>query len=233
MIAKGSPLDRAINGNNSNVSYYASQLKDALLDAVAETPTGRAKTAADYVQNLNRYQTARGQYKNMKILENLAEKSPTGDVNPTLLMNEVRKSYGDFAYGGGGDLGALGRIGQRFLREPPSSGTTERAAALLGLGAGAEGLYYWDPEDFQRNVAIGLTGLGLARGVGSVLRGNSMLGGPLANALIANAPGMPQTPFAANLANRFSRASPLAALLYRRSQQPTFDQRWGNIPVSP
>ena len=55
----------------------------------------------------------------MKTIEPLVAKSPTGDISPALLMSQVNKSYGGMAYNGGGDMGDLARIGQKFLKEPP------------------------------------------------------------------------------------------------------------------
>ncbi len=235
MIAKGSTLDRAINGSSPNVSHYASELKEGLLDAVGQTPTGRPKTAKAYLDTLQRYQTARLGWKNMKTLEPLAEKATTGDISPALLMNEVRKSYGGMAYGGGGDLADLARIGQRFLKEPGSSNTSERGAAMLALGkagltygALAGGAYAFDPEDFQRNALLGLSVLGTARGASSLLRSNK-----LAGAMIRNAPGMPATPFAQNMARRFNALAPVAAPTYRQQKPvPTFDERFRGIGLN-
>ncbi len=232
MIAKGSPLDRAINGSSPNVSHYAGELKEILLDAVGQTPTGRAKTAASYVQTLQRYQTARLQYKNMKTIEDLAEKSPTGDISPALLMNQVRKSYGNMAYGGGGDLADLARIGQRFLKEPPSSGTSERLAGMYGLAkagaavAGLGGAYAYDPEDFQRNALLGAGLLAAGRGTSSALRSNWM-----ANALIRN-PLVPRN-VGQLTANRLNAMAPAAATTYRQQKPPpSFDERFRGISLN-
>jgi hypothetical protein len=173
LITKNSPLDRAINGGSSNVQYYAGQLKDALLDAVGQTPTGRAKTAAAYVERLDQFRQARLHYKNMKTVEDLAEKSTTGDMSPALLMGQVRSSFGNMAYGGGGDLANLARIGQRFLKEPPSSGTAERLAMMkLGLAGatGLGGIAAFDPEHFQRDAGLLGAGALAARGGGALMR---------------------------------------------------------------
>jgi hypothetical protein len=48
----------------------------------------------------------------MKAVEPLAKKVPTGDIGPTLLLGKSK----------GGNLEELGQIGQRILKEPPSSG---------------------------------------------------------------------------------------------------------------
>jgi hypothetical protein len=85
------------------------------------------------------WQTARSQYRNLKTVEDLIEKADAGDLSPALLLNAVRKSNPNFAYGSGGDLGDLARIGQQFLKDRvPNSGTAERViagSALLGGGS--------------------------------------------------------------------------------------------------
>lgn len=43
------------------------------------------------------------------------------------------------AVGNGGDLGDLARIGQRFLKEAPNSGTADRMLVNLGIGGGLWG----------------------------------------------------------------------------------------------
>lgn len=157
LFRRGSPLDLATRDSNSNIRHYAGQIKDELLDTMG-------RYAPDDMKQL--YTQAKYHYKNMKTVEDLAEKAPTGDISPPLLMNAVRKSYSDMAYGGGGDLADLARIGQRFLKEPPQSGTQPRLAAssLLGLGglggAGAEYAFH-DPV-----MAAKIAGVTLAAAVG-------------------------------------------------------------------
>jgi hypothetical protein len=176
LIHKGSPLDAALNSRDSNIANYSGQIKGALQDALT-----RSLSPADQAT----YTQARYQYKNLKTIEDLAEKSTTGDISPTGLMQAVRSSYGDMAYtGGGGDLGTLARIGQRFMKEPPDSGT---AARLAGYGAiaGAGGLMAHvltgatTPVDAGIAAAGALGTLGLARGARAYLGSQT-----LANRLI-------------------------------------------------
>lgn len=141
MIRTGSPLDRATKSPDSNVKYYASQIKSALIDAMG-------RSAPDDMQALLKQTNA--QYKAMKTIEPLVEKSPTGDLSPTLLMGAVRNSYGNMAYGGGGDLADLARIGQRFFKGMPQSGTQPRLSAAAGITLGGAGLadlgaMFYDP----------------------------------------------------------------------------------------
>lgn len=150
LTRRGTPLDRAMNSSDPNVKHYAGKVKEALDDALER------HAPADQVERLK---TARGQYKAMKTIEDLSEKSPTGDISPALLMNPVRQSYGNMAYGGGGQLADLARIGQRFMRQPPDSGTPLGTAALnLLLGAGGAGVAGYssgyDPISMLKGAAL-------------------------------------------------------------------------------
>lgn len=141
-----------------------------------------------------------------------AKKAPTGDVRPPLLASAASKNYPR----GGGPLTDLAAIGQRFLTEPPSSGTSERLLTmkLLGYGLGAAGVggaYEFDPENFQRNALLAALAFGGARGASALLRN-----GGLANALIRS--GLPGAARGGQpLANLLTRAAPFAALTYRQA----------------
>lgn len=150
LTRKGAPLNRAMSSSDPNVAHYAGRIKEALDDALERSaPTDM----------VDRLRTARGQYKNMKTIEDLVEKSPTGDISPPLLMGQVRQSYGNMAYGGGGQLADLSRIGQRFMRKPPDSGTPLGTAALnLLLSAGGAGVAGYstgyDPISMLKGAAL-------------------------------------------------------------------------------
>lgn len=114
MLKKDAPLSRLQKSTDPNVKFYAGQIRTALQDALERS------APADLAQ---RYNLARYQYRNMKTIEPLAEKAATGDISPTLLLNEVRKANPNFAYGSGGDIADIAQIGQRFMKQPPDSGT--------------------------------------------------------------------------------------------------------------
>jgi hypothetical protein len=176
LIHKGSPLDAALNSRDSNVANYAGQIKSALQDALTRSLS--PEDAAAYTQ-------ARYQYKNLKTIEGLAEKSATGDISPAGLMQAVRSSYGDMAYtGGGGDLGNLARIAQRFLKEPPDSGTAGRLSALeavtrVGSTFGGILTGVTHPGDAAALAATGVGTVGAARAARAYLGSRA-----LANRLI-------------------------------------------------
>lgn len=137
LIRAGSPLQRAQHAADPNVRYYANQVREALDGAFQRS------AAPEDQQALSQ---ARGQYRNMKTIEDLVEKSPDGNLSPALLMGQVRSassrfdpSTGGMAYTGGGPLGDLARIGQQFLKPQPNSGTADRILinSLLGGGGAA------------------------------------------------------------------------------------------------
>lgn len=127
---KNAPLSKLANNDNSNIASYGSQIEDALFDA------WERQAPPDEVANL---QNARLQYKNLKTIEPLVEKSPTGELNPRLLPGQMQRNWDDLAYQGGGQLGDLADIGTLFLRPPPDSGTALRSF-ITGLIAHPAGV---------------------------------------------------------------------------------------------
>lgn len=114
------------------------------------------------------------QYKNMKTIQPLAEKSTNGLASPGLLLERVRAANPNMAYTGAGDIGDLAKIGKEFVKDPIADpGTAQRlmAQALLTGGAAGAGGLTGDPSNM-------------------LLYGAASLGGPkLAQALL-NRPGM-------------------------------------------
>ena len=91
-------------------------------------------------ESLAQLEMARRQYAIAKTIEPLVAKSATGDISPQGLMQATtadRAGKARMARGNGGELGDLARIGQKFLKEPGSSGTAERGVAYGLLGGGA------------------------------------------------------------------------------------------------
>lgn len=162
---RGAPLSRAMKASDPNVRFYAGQVRDALDDALERhTP-----------QNLlSDLKAARAQYKNLKTIEDLAEKAGVeGQISAPGLLQAVRRSYDNFAYNGGGDIGKLARIGQEFIKEPPSSGTAERhgvlkALSMLSGGAGI-GALVGNPLIAAAPLAAGASTVLGARGLASAL----------------------------------------------------------------
>lgn len=157
MTRKGSPLDRAMNSSDTNIRHYAGEVRSALDDALQRNAQPGDAEAL---------QQARYQYKVMKTIEPLVEKSADGTISPALLQSQVAKKFGNMAYDGGGAMGDLARIGKRFIQEPGSSNTAERTFWLkmlggAGLGGGAITGAVMNP------VATLATGAGLASTAGA------------------------------------------------------------------
>ena len=184
IVRKGAPLDRAIKSGDSNISYYATQIRSALDDAAERWSTPEMS---------DRLSAARMQYKNMKTVEPLVTKGQPGEISPLALQNRVNASFRNRAYSGAGDLGDIADIAQQFMRQPRDSGTpvgnvvmnmlarhgTLVGAGLLG-GAGAGG-YYAAGDNPLKGLGLGLAGLAgtaaTARGVSALLNNPAMLSG--------------------------------------------------------
>lgn len=97
LTRKGSPLDRLQNSGDSNIRYYASQIRNALDDALERNIAPEDKAAL---------QGARLQYKNLKTVEAaLRTAGPDSRVTPQAVMSAVKRNFGQFTYKGGGSLG--------------------------------------------------------------------------------------------------------------------------------
>lgn len=179
LTRKGTPLDLALNSPNPNIRQVAGEFREALDGALERS------AAPDVLADL---QAARSQWKALKTVQRLAEKGPIGDVSPALLQGAVISSYkGMPTAGAGNDLAELARIGQQFLKAPPSSGSAERLAIMNmltkgGAAAGGLGALALNPGMIiPAAVAAGST-VAAGRGLGALLRSPQ-----LANMLIQSA----------------------------------------------
>lgn len=165
----GSPLDRAVSSDSANVSYYGNKIKSVLQDALQESLTPEQASA---------YKDARFQYKNMKTIEPLVNKSPDGIVSPTALNGRVTAEFGNRAFDTRfNPLDRLAKIGQAFLKEPATSGTSERGAAKAGLvelgkaGAAVAAGHFIGIPPIAAGVA---TTIGAGRAAGKYLRSEGL-----------------------------------------------------------
>lgn len=145
ILDKGDTLDgvtfRKINSkigaqvrgsSNGDLRMALMELQDELHEILSKNIKDKADLAV--------LQDARQKYAIGSTLTPLVAKSTTGDISPSGLMSAVTSSgtKKGFMARGGGEIGDLARIGQLFMKDPPSSGTTERAAVYGGmLGGGA------------------------------------------------------------------------------------------------
>lgn len=121
MRQRGGMLDGLSDDGNPSIATLGSQIRTALDDAFVRQAQGND---GQLLQQANQ------QYRNLKVVDPLAAKAPTGDISPALLLSRVMAEYPDMASGGGGNIADLARIGQAFLKAPPNSGTPERALVL-------------------------------------------------------------------------------------------------------
>lgn len=149
---------------------------------------------------VERWQTARRQYRNMFVLERAAtgagENAAAGIISPSALRNATVSQHGRRNYARGqGDFAELARAGEGTMKPLPDSGTARNMSARnLGtglmsvLGGGAGSLH--SPEAAMAGVLIGgglppLAGRALMSGPVQGFLGNQVLagGGPQMNPL--------------------------------------------------
>lgn len=173
LTAKGGPLDTMMQSSDSGLRQAGIQLRSIIDNHL------QANAAP---QDLATLQQARAQWKAMKTVEPLTLRADTpgsatpstGDINPAALRSAVNQSYKNAALAplGKVPLNDLAKIGQRFLKEPGSSGSGERwALGTMGVGA-MEAMR----EGVNPAMAVGapIAGMAASRLTNSVLR-NQML----------------------------------------------------------
>lgn len=118
-----SDIGKAMKGTDNMEKRTAlGEIQDALHEHVKSNMTAEDAAALD---------KARGHYYTLKTIEPLAAKA-NGDVSPALLQQALQNKVGasQIAQGKAGELGKLADIGAKFLKDPKSSGTAERIAAM-------------------------------------------------------------------------------------------------------
>lgn len=138
LTKRNGPLDRAMSSTNADIANYAREIRDALDDALER---------ASPPEHVAALQQARREYRALKTAEPLTVRAdvsggprPTeGDISPAALRGRVNQQYPTAPRMplGQNDLNDLAKIGQRFLKEPPDSGTATRNAVHNTIGAGA------------------------------------------------------------------------------------------------
>lgn len=127
------------------------------------------------------WNTARGQYRNLKAVRDIVAKDGAdGNISPALLMGRLTATQAGketMARGTRGDLGDIARVGKQFITEKiPNSGTAQRALAISILGGGGV-LAGADPQTVAGMMAVGATSGRLA---------NRVLNSPASGARLMN-----------------------------------------------
>lgn len=99
---------------------------------------------------------AKRKYKNLLVVEPLANKAVGGEINPSLLANRAEKIYGRaYTTGNAGEIGDLARIGKELLIK---EGGSDTAPKMVQLGLGGTALTAFT------NPSIGVPAAGIAAG---------------------------------------------------------------------
>jgi hypothetical protein len=130
-----SPLDRLESNSNSEVAKVGSDIRDALDGAFAKSASPRDQAAL----SKNNYQ-----YRIMKTVQDLAAKSPDGNIDPGQFMTKVATAsrrfdptLGGMAYTGGGNIGELARIGVMMDTTPKLGPRSSVGGALARIATEA------------------------------------------------------------------------------------------------
>lgn len=172
-------------------AYYLGQIRDVIRGAMDNSISPVDQAA---------WRAARQQWASLKTVEPLVAKSVDGDISAPLLMGRVTADGAGkarMAAGQGGPLGELARIGQRYLKPAPNSGTADRLAVNLGVTGALGGTYAVSPETSalaalllagNRGTLRALSSKALVRGEGkggAALKGLARLMQPAPRALPA------------------------------------------------
>lgn len=190
LTESGSSLSRIMKNGHSSFADLATDIRGAVDDAVARAASPEDAAAL---------RQARFQWKNLKTLQPLAAKAgPDGSISPALLRGRVMTQFPDFAFGGGGDLGDLARIGQTFMKEPGNSQTPARlkemlTGAVLGGGGVGEAILASHDPMLALKLAGGAAGLGALRYGSNAIAGAYNRSPSVVNRLITQGTREPDT----------------------------------------
>lgn len=127
---------RRLGKDQGGLKRAMNKLDNVMLDAIRENLSP---------QELPEFDQARIYYSNAKMLEPMIGKAVSkgkGNFSPAALSQAVTSSASQksaIARGRGGDLSDISAVANRFMTEPPSSGTAERnlVYGIGGIGTGA------------------------------------------------------------------------------------------------
>jgi hypothetical protein len=118
----------ARKASDPNIKGALLDLENTIVDGITG---GDAKAQAALTAAKNRY-------KNLIVLEPIANKAKGGMISPSLLNSRVSQVYKRaHTVGKSGEIGDLARVGYELLPELGGSDTTQKIATITALGAGA------------------------------------------------------------------------------------------------
>lgn len=148
-------------------AHYLGQLRDTVRAAMDSSISASDRAA---------WKTVRKQYAALKTVEPLVAKSEAGNISPQALMGRVTADGAGktrMATGRAGALGDLARIGQRFLKASPNSGTADRLLVNAAVGGGLFGAQQQGLISPETAMYVG-GGLLLNRVAGSALNSRAL-----------------------------------------------------------
>lgn len=197
-----SPLDRLESNSNPEVAKVAGDIRDSLDGAF----TNSASPADQAALTKNNYQ-----YRIMKTVQDLAAKSPDGNIDGGQFMTKVAAAsrrfdptLGGMAYTGGGNIGELAKIGAMMKTTPdfaPKTGPIVHALkAAGGLAAAGAPAYFVHP---------GLAAVAPALGIAYAARGAYLPSTAARNTMIRNALNPPSSPYSGVVGSLATGGNPL------------------------
>ncbi len=131
MHEKG-PISKLQNNGDSAISRFGYQMEEALRDMFQRNLSPEVATE---------YTALRYQYKNMKTIAPVVEKSPTGDIDPSKLNDAVSRSFEDRAYRAS-ELDQLAKAGVQYMKQAgPERKTLRLLAEMTGGVLGGMALH--------------------------------------------------------------------------------------------
>lgn len=118
----------ARNASDPNIKGALLDLENTIVDGITSNDPALQKALS----------LAKNRYKNLIVLEPIANKAKGGFISPSLLNNRVSQVYKRaHTIGESGDIGNLARIGHELLPELGGSDTTQKMAYIGALTSGA------------------------------------------------------------------------------------------------
>lgn len=118
----------ARKANDADTKDLLHDLENSIVDVM---------TAGDDIAS-GAFSKTKQKYKNLLVIEPLANKSKGGNISPSQLKDRVAKIYGrQFTRGQAGEIGDLARIGHELLPEIDGSDTVQKAILAGGIGSAA------------------------------------------------------------------------------------------------